>query len=194
MFTVPSALHVANLTCLAWLRKECRACAARAAHLFDLSPDAAALYRDLADDAVEALCSELDLSLFVPRFDSESLPPALADARQRRRERRPLDLELHNLGPLQALRDACQRSNGDAVWTYRINQETADAYRALDHGDVVALCKALTVSAFLPRYHAAELARILERPAGARALFATAYEPDVAAASEAARRSVYLTH
>jgi hypothetical protein len=95
---------------------------------------------------------------------------------------------------LQALRETCLRSNGDAVWIYRIDQETAHAYRTLDHGSVVTLCKALTVSALLPRYEAAQATRILDKPVGARAMFAAAYETDVAAASEAARRSVYLTH
>jgi len=194
MFAAPSALHVTNLTGLVWLRKHCRACTDRAARLFDFDNEAALFYRDLSDGAIEALCSELDLSLFVPRFDSQTLPAALADTRGGRRERQPTDLELHNLGHLQALRDACQRSSGHAVWTYRVNQETADAYRALGHDQVVTLCKTLTVSAFLPRYDATEAARILYKPAGSRALFAVAYETDIAAASEAARRSVYLTH
>lgn len=194
MFAASSALHVTNLTGLVWLRKQCRACAARAAKLFDVHNEAVLFYRDLSDSAIEALCRELDLSLFVPRFDSRTLPAALAAASGRRRERKPTDLELHNLGQLQALRDACHRSVGEAVWIYRVNQETADAYRTLDHGQAVALCKTLTVCAFLPRYDAAEAARILDKPAGSRALFATAYETDIAAASEAARRSVYLTH
>jgi hypothetical protein len=194
MFAAPSALHVTNLTGLVWLRKECRECAGRASELFDFGADDALFYRDLSDGAMEGLCSEFDLSLFVPRFDSHTLPAALADARKGRRDHHPTELELHNLGHLQALREACQRSSGDAVWTYRINQETADAYRALDHDHVIALCKTLTVSAVVPRYDAAEAARILEKPAGARALFAAAYETDIAAASEAARRSVYLTH
>jgi len=194
MFAAPSALHVTNLTGLVWLRKECRDCAGRAARLFDLHPNDATFYGELSDVAIEALCGELDLSLFVPRFDCGTLPAALDESRRDRRERPPSDLELHNLSHFQALRETCLRSNGDAVWTYSIDQETADAYRTLDHGSVVALCTTLTVSAFLPRYEAAHAARILDKPEGARALFAAAYETDVAAASEAARRSVYLTH
>jgi hypothetical protein len=194
MFAAPSALHVTNLTGLVWLRKHCRACPSRAAKLFDLDDETALFYRDLSDESIEALCSELDLSLLIPRFDSHTLRAAIASAQGRRRDRRPTDLELHNLRHLQALRDACQRSSGDAVWTYRINQETADAYRELDHDRAIALCKTLSVSAFLPRYDATAASRILDRPSGSRALFAAAYETDIVAASEAARRSTFLTH
>lgn len=194
MLPAPSSLHVTNLTDLIWLRKECRASAERAGRLFDLSPEVAIFYRELSDGALESLCGELDLALLVPRFDSKTLPLALAKAGRGHRERHSGDLELHNLGNFQALREACKRCNGDAVWAYRINQETADAYRTIDHGEVVALCKSLSVSAFLPRYGAVEMTRILDKPVGARAMFAAAYEVDVAAASEAARRSIFLTH
>jgi hypothetical protein len=194
MFAAPSALHVTNLTGLVWLRKHCRACPSRAAKLFELDHETALFYRDLSDASIEALSSELDLSLLIPRFDRHTLPAAIAGAQRNRRERRPTDLELHNLRHLQALRDACQRSSGDAVWTYRIHQETADAYRELDHDRAVALCKTLTVSAFLPRYDATAASRILDRPAGSRALFAAAYETDIVATREAARRSTFLTH
>ena len=194
MFAAPSALHVTNLTGLVWLRKHCRACPSRAAKLFELDDETALFYRDLSDESIEALCSELDLSLLLPRFDGHTLRAAIASAQGRRRDRRPTDLELHNLRHLQALRDACQRSSGDAVWTYRINQETADTYRELDHDRAIALCKTLSISAFLPRYDATTASRILDRPAGSRALFAAAYETDIVAASEAARRSTFLTH
>lgn len=194
MFAAPSALHVTNLTGLVWLRKHCRACPSRATKLFDLDDETALFYRDLSDESIEALCSELDLSLLIPRFDGHTLRAAIASAQGRRRDRRPTDLELHNLRHLQALRDACQRSSGDAVWTYRINQETADAYREFDHDRAIALCKTLSVSAFLPRYDATAASRILDRPSGSRALFAAAYESDIVAASEAARRSTFLTH
>lgn len=193
MFASPYALHVTNLTGLVWLRKKCREGDEHSARLFGLAPDDALFYRGLSDRAVESLCGELDLSLFVPRFDSKTLPEALVDAGKGPRARRPSDLELHNLGNLQALCEACRRSSGDAVWTYRIDQETADAYRQLDHGDAIALCRTLTVSAFLPRYDAVEAARILATPAGAKAVFAAAYETDIAAAGNAARRSVYLS-
>lgn len=194
MFAASSALHVANLMGLVWLRKQCRVCTARAAKLVDVDDETVLFYRDLSDGAIEALCRELDLSLFVPRFDSRTLPTALAATSGRRRDRKATDLEIHNLSQLQALRDACHRSVGEAVWVYRVNQETVDAYRALDHDQAMALCKTLTVCAFVPRYDAAEAARILDKPAGSRALFAAAYETDIAAASDAARRSLYLTH
>ena len=194
MFAAPSALHVTNLTSLVWLRKECADDPQRAAQLFCLEQSDARFYGELADFAIEALCSELDLSLLVPRFDCRTLPSVLAECRQQRRERPPSELELHNLRNLQALRETCLRSHGDAVWTYRIDHETADAYRCLEHASVVALCQALTGSAFVPRYEADLVARILDKPPGARAVFAAAYETDVAAASEAARRSIYLTH
>jgi hypothetical protein len=194
MFAAPSALHVTNLTSLVWLRKECADDPQRAANLFRLLPNDAHFYGNLSDVAIEALSGELDLSLFVPRFDCRTLPSRLAECRQQRRERPPSDLELHNLRNLHALRETCLRSNGDAVWTYRIDHETADAYRCLEHASVVALCHALATSALVPRYEADLVARILDKPPGAKAMFAAAYESDVAAASEAARRSIHLTH
>lgn len=194
MFAASPTLHVTNFTGLVWLRKQCRACMERAEKLFDIDNEAAAFYRDLSDGAIESLSRELDVSIFIPRFDSRTLPEAPGVCRSGGRERRPTDLELHNLGHLQALRDACHRSVGEAVWIYRINRETADAYRSLEHAQVVALCKTLTVCALLPRYDATEAASILDKPAGSRALFAAAYETEIAAAGEAARRSAYLTH
>jgi hypothetical protein len=194
MFAASSTLHVTNFTGLVWLRKQCRACMERAEKLFDIDNEAALFYRDLPDREIEALCRELDVSLFIPRFDSRTLPATLAAVAGNCRERKPTELELHNLGHLQALRDACHRSAGDAVWIYRVNRETADAYHTLEHHQVVALCKTLTVCALLPRYDATEAARILDKPAGSRALFAAAYETEIAAASEADRRSAYLTH
>lgn len=193
MFATSSWLHVANLTGLVWLRTQCRDSIEGATGLCDIDEQAALFYRELSDGAMEALCSELDVSLFVPRSDSTSLPGALA-ARDGGPGGRPADLEIHNLGQMQALCDACHRSIGEAAWIYRIDRETAEAYRALTHDLVVRLCKALKVCALLPRYSAVEAARILDKPPGSRALFAAAYETDIAVASEAARRGVYLTH
>jgi hypothetical protein len=194
MFVAPSGLHVTNFTGLVWLRTECRAGADKATYLFGLGSDAVRFYRELSDVQMEALCSELDLSLFVPRFDSHALPQALTDARGGPARRPAAEIELQNLCQLHALREACMSSSGNAVWTYRIDRKTADAYAAIGHDDVVLLCKTLSVSAFLPRYSPVDVARILDKPAGTRAVFAAAYETEITAANEAARRSLYLTH
>jgi hypothetical protein len=194
MFAASHGLRVANLTGLVWLREQCRESMEQATRLLDIDIEAALFYRDLPDREIEALCRELDLSLFVPRFDSVTLPAALATVDKNGGERRLTGLEIHNLGQVQALCDACHRSAGEAAWIYRINCETVDAYRALAHDQVVRLCKTLNACALLPRHDATETARILDKPVGSRALFAAAYETDIAAASEAARRSFYLTH
>lgn len=195
MSAASPGLRVANLTGLLWLRELCRGCMERAAMLFDIDHETARFYRDdLTDGAIEDLSRELDVSLFVPRFDSQTLPEALASVAGNGEQQKAPGLELHNLGRLQALCEACHRSTGEAAWVYRINCETAEAYRALGHEQLVGLCRTLQVSALLPRYDAAEAARILDKPAGSRALFAAAYETDIAATSEVARRCFYLTH
>lgn len=189
-------LLVINLTGLLWLRQRCRASLDEATLLFALDHQGALFYRALSDASIEALCRELDVSLFVPRFDSNTLPAALAEGNQGGdADPRPDGLELHNLMHLQALRDACDRGAGEAAWRYRISRATVDAYRALGDGQAAALCKRLTVCALVPRYDAALAARILEKPPGTRALFAAAYESETGAVStEAALRSAYLTH
>ena len=196
MFATSSRLHVGNLTGLLWLRKQCRASLDDAALLFAIDHAGALFYSALSDASIEALCRELDVSLFVPRFDSITLPEALADPNQGRdAEHKPDGLELHNLTHLQALRDVCGHGAGEAAWLYRINRETVDAYRALDDAQAVALCKRLAVCALVPRYDATQAARILDKPAGTRALFAAAYESEIAAAGAgAALRTAYLTH
>ena len=194
MINAPSALHVANLGNMLWLRKEARRSPEQAAVMFAMTSAAAAFYKTLSDEALDALVCELDLSLFVPRYDAAGLLSALADAGHAKwRTGQQSDLELSNLRNLQALRDACRRGC-DAVWVYRIDQETADAYGRLEHRQVVALCESLATSALVPRYDPAEVLRIVEKPAGTRSFFATAYETDIAVSNEAARRSLYLTH
>ena len=189
-------LLVANLTGLMWLRDRCRASLDEAALLFALDDQGALFYRALSDASIEALCRELDVSLFVPRFDSITLPAALAEGNPVvNADRIPDGLELHNLMHLQALRDACDRGAGEAAWRYRINRATVDAYRALGDDQAADLCKRLAVCALVPRYDATQAARILDKPAGTRALFAAAYESDIGAvSSEATLRSAYLTH
>lgn len=189
-------LLVVNLTGLMWLRQRCCASLDEAALLFALDHQGALFYRALSDESIEALCRELDVSLFVPRFDSITLPAALADGNQGGdADRRPDGLELHNLMHLQALRDACHRGAGEAAWLYRINRETVDAYRALGDDQAAALCKRLAVCALVPRYDASQAARILAKPAGTRALFAAACESELTAPGTAADlRSTYLTH
>lgn len=193
MYTTASSLRIANLTNLLWVRRECLM-AHGAATLFALDSDAVACYVALADSAIEALCGELDVSLLIPRFDAGALLSMAATIVQHPPIRARTGLELNNLRNLHDLRQACERSSAEALWTYRISQETATAYRALDDAAVLALCGHLTVSAFVPRYAAAQLTRILDKPAGSRAVFAAAYEPDIAEANHAARRSIYLAH
>jgi hypothetical protein len=187
-------LHVRNLTGLLWLRNACTQNLTWAEHLFGLRSSAALFYRDLADMDIEALSAELDLSIFVPRFDAVTLIQALEVAAHASGCTPRSDLELHNLASLQALRDDCLLSAADAVWAYRMDQTTAEAYRRLDYDQVIALSKSLDVSALLPRYDPSQVARILSAPSGARASFAAAYESDLAAQTEAARRSLFLTH
>lgn len=196
MSATSSRLHVVNLTGLMWLRERCRASLDDAALLFALDHQDALFYRALSDASIEALCRELDVSLFVPRFDSITLPEALRGGNQSSvADRKPDGLELHNLIHLQALRDVCGHGVGEAAWLYRINRETVDAYRALDDAQAVDLCKRLAVCTLVPRYDATQAARILDKPEGTRALFSAAYESEIAAAStEAALRSAYLTH
>lgn len=193
MYAASPALHVTNLTGLVWLRSLCALEPGQALRLFDLPMDSALCYAKLADTDVDALCADLDVSLFVPRFDDCTLPSAMAGCNDADTEHHPSDLELHNLAHLQALCGACQRSLGEAVWTYRLNIATAAAYQALDHEQVVALCRALRVAAVVPRYSAAEVGRILTKPMGTRALFAAAYETDVETPGPALQRSIYLT-
>jgi len=193
MFDASSSLRVANLTSLMWLREQCRAPDEQAASLFGIDDDTVRFYRDLSDVAIEALSRELDVSLFVPRFDNKTLPAAL-DAECSGHAQAATGLALHNIASLQALCDVCRHSVAEATWIYRINRETAEAYAALDHDQVVSLSRTLTACALLPRYDASGAARILDRPAGSRALFAAAYEPDTAPTGEAARRSFHLAH
>jgi hypothetical protein len=194
MLVAPPALHVANLTGLTWLRKECRANLQRAAHLFAMDEATAAFYGALPDATLEAMCAELDLSLLIPRYDGRRLREAVATARTNGSGRHRPDLAARNLAQLQAVREASERSMGDAVWIYRISQETATAFRELAHDDAIALAKALDLSVLVPRYAAGEARRILDRPPGARALFAAAYETEIAASAEAVQRCHFLTH
>ena len=195
MFPAPAALRVANLIGMVWLREQCKASATRASLLFGIDADDAQRYAQLAPGAIEGLCSELDLALLVPRYDQRSLPAVLAAAgRAAVVKSLPGDLELHNLSNLQALRDTCRRSPGEAVWAYGIGHEAAVAYAALDDAAVVALGRALGVSAFVPRYRPAQLAELAAKPAGMRALFAAAFEPEVIPTEDAARRGAFLTH
>ncbi|CAG1018621.1 hypothetical protein BURC_03419 [Burkholderiaceae bacterium] len=193
MFTAPPALHVTNLAGLIWLREECRHDLGHAAYLFDIVEEEARFYLELPDSAIDALCTELDLSLFVPRFDSRALVALVAESRDVSGGLRASHLELHNLAGLEALSDACRRSTADAVWIYRINRQTAEAYRALRHRDAVAICSLLAVSAVVPRYDRHDITRILDKPAGSRAMFAAAYEPDIAEPDDA-RLGIQLTH
>jgi len=189
MIAAPSALHVANLSSLVWLRKECQDCAEVAERLFDLEAADMRFYLGLSDAEIELLCSELDMSLFIPRYAASALPSALDACRQLSGgEGSSRDLELHNLRNLQALRELCEASTGDAVWTYRIDRQTVRAYRTLDYGDVIMLSKVLRVSAFLPRYDAAQAAKILEKPPGARAIYAAAFETEVRTVTATSRR------
>lgn len=195
MLATPPTLHVLNLANLRWLRAECRASLDGACNLFGIEHSAAARYRDLDDPCADALCVELDVSLFVPRFDAASLArlvpgTAAADVAAGRWS----DLDLHNLRNLQGLHDACNGSSAHAVWVYRIDQETAAAFRALPGTAILALCKLFSVSAFAPRYDAASIAKVLDKPQGSRALFAAAYELEIQAAGEAVRRNAYLMH
>ena len=193
MYAASPALHVANLTGLIWLRSQCTREPSEAIRLFDLQCDSAVFYGKLSDPDVDALCADLDVSLFVPRFNDHTLRSALAGCSNGVTEHHPSDLELHNLAHLQTLCGACQRSLGDAVWTYRLNVATATAYQALDHAQVVALCRSMSVAALVPRYSAADVGRILTKPMGTRALFAAAYETDVESTGDAVQRSAYLT-
>lgn len=195
MLGTPPALHVLNLTNLRWLRSECRASHDRAGDLFGIDPATVACYRDLTDLDADTLCLDLDVSLFIPRFTAESLArlapmTGAADAAAGLWS----DLDLHNLRNLQSLHDACRSSSAHAVWVYRIDQETATACGALANTTILALSKGLAASAFAPRYNAPAIAKVLDKPAGSRALFAAAYETEIAVSSEVARRSTYLTH
>jgi len=194
MLATPSFLHVANLSSLIWLRQELAEDPQRAARLFSLGPTDAASYGQLSDFDIEALCNELDLSLFVPRLDGVTLPAVLAECAQPATEIPSSDLVLHNLRNLQALRDTCIRSPGEAVWAYRIDHDTANAYQCLEHASAMALCRRYSRSVLVPRYEASVMTRILDKPPGAKAIFAAAYEMDVAVTGEAARRFPYLAH
>jgi hypothetical protein len=196
MFATSSRLHVNNLTGLMWVRERCRASLDEAALLFALDHHGALFYSTLSDASIDALSCELDISLFVPRFDSITLAAALAKGNQGSDTKgKPDGLELHNLIHMQALRDVCAHGVGEAAWLYRMNRETVDAYRALDDAQAADLCKRLAVCALVPRYDATQAGRLLDKPAGTRALFSAAYESEIAAAStEAALRNAYLTH
>lgn len=195
MLATPPTLHGLNLANLRWLRAECRASLDGACHLFGIDHSAAACYRDLDDPCADALCMELDVSLFVPRFDAASLARlAPGEAASDVAAGRWSDLDLHNLRNLQGLHDACCGSGAHAVWIYRIDQETAAACRALPTTATLVLCKQLSVSAFAPRYDASSITKVLDKPQGSRALFAAAYELEIQAAGEAARRNAYLMH
>lgn len=187
----PDTPHVLNLRNLLWLRSECARCAEGAARRFSLDVDSVHLYRDLSEDTIDAVSRELDISLLVPRADVHRL---CAQGRNSSDLGNDCELAMHNLQNLHVLHDTCLHSNGDAVWVFRISQETAQAYRSLKHEQLHAVCEVWQTSLVVPRYNAQALAKLLETPAGARGFFAAAYETEIALANEAARRSIYLTH
>lgn len=188
------SLHVDNHTRLLWLREECRGDLAVARRVFGLEPSDAEFYRDLDDESIEALGRELDVALLVPRFDGRELATVMETRPAFGGRPAPTRLELHNLLLLNELCEACRFRRADAVWVHRINEETARVYAGLDPARAFALSRALTISAFVPRYDAVEAARILRRPAGVRALFAATYERDITPPDKAAPHGLAGTH
>ncbi len=189
-----SSLHVANLSNLLWLRSLCNAHPGTACHLFSIDGDLVRLHAQLADHQVDELCAELDVALLIPRFDRAGLQAALLKAAAGLTPSLRSDLAINNLRNLERLCEACRDSAGHAVWTFHISQDAAEAYRTLDDHQLVALCRFLDTSAFIPRYSAAQLTTLLDKPPGMRAVYAAACEDDMAVDSPAAHRNRFLAH
>lgn len=174
-----TALQLNNLHNLSSLWEACRRYEAQAAQVFGVPTDAVPAYAALSPEEVMGLALQLDVSVVVPRLSAAELaafPPCMVVGLSMFDRSSVQNLNVLNL---QALRDACRQSQGEAAWAYHIDAAEAQAYAALSDDMLLAASTRLEVFAFAPRYGRQELATLSGEPAALAGLFSAVFEQAV---------------